>query len=172
MDLTGIGEDGLDVLAAIVRGPDATVSHPGPCWTRRAVLEERWPAELLDDLVVNGWLETWEGIVGGDALTLTPLAAGRLRVELDEFDVDETPSWVAAGQSDHPIRIPRHLRCGLPLPYPERVVDPRSVREQGVLTFDDRDASDYATDHQAGDPVRLWGMSIVIDNRIKPAKAS
>lgn len=171
MNLCGLDEVATAVLFTVIEGPDAMPGHPGPCWTPRSNLEKRWPGELLDDLVVGGWLEPWEGIVGGPALTLTPLAAARLEVELDEFDWDETPSWVRAGTSDHPVIIPRHQRCGAPLPYPEQVVDPRSARERQLLTFDDRDSSDYATDHDEGEPVTLWGMTIPIDERIKPSRS-
>jgi hypothetical protein len=158
--------DGLDVVAMavlmeVIEGPGSAPGHPGPCWSPRARLELIASPGEIDGLISAGWLEAWVGIVGGPALTLTPLAAHRLDVELDEFDWDETPSWVRAGTADHAVVIPRHQRCGVPLPYPERVVDLASVRPVEYLR--DETWSD--------EPVTLWGMPVPIDPRVRGKRA-
>lgn len=161
MNLTGLSATAVAVLMEVIEGPGSAPGHPGPCWSPRSRLELIASPAEIDGLVDGGWLEPWLGIVGGPALTLSPLGAYRLDVELDEFDWDETPSWVRMGTADHAVVIPRHQRCGVPLPYPERVPD----RLPSVEV-------EYLRDEQWSDaPVTLWGMPVPIDRRVKGKRA-
>jgi hypothetical protein len=156
----GLGVESMAVLVAVVAGPGCKTGHPGTAWTPRIDLEKEHGAGQVDLLIGSGWLDVWEGVIGGPLVTLTPLAAARLNVELDEFDTDETPGWVASGEAEHPVRVPP-LRYHVPLPYPERVVDKSSVPPVEYL----RDEA------WSDEPVTLWGMPVPIDHRIRGKRA-
>lgn len=156
----GLSVESVDVLTTVVAGPGAMPGHPGPAWTPRADVDRLHGSDVVADLIGGGWLEVWEGVVGGPLVTLTPLAACRLDVELDEFDADETPGWVASGRAQHPVRV-APLRYQVPLPYPDRVVDPASVRPVEYL----RDEA------WSDEPVTLWGRPVPIDPRVRGKRA-
>src|SRR4051794_39418630 len=65
-------------------------------------------ADLLSLMDVAGWLSVWDGDAG-PVVTLTALAAERLRVVLVEVGPDETPRWASAGDPPPPRPRAKHV---------------------------------------------------------------
>jgi hypothetical protein len=137
------------LLKAICLGlPSAPVLRLA--WSARLALEQAGhdPA-TIDGLVCEGWLALWP-LADGCRVTLTPLAAFHLGVEIDEEGPDEHPVWVPAtpGGSSKPIRLrkePGHqeLLDIHPAPAPEPDPD-----------------EDVLRDEWTGNPVLLFGQLI------------
>jgi len=144
------------VLDVIIAGNGTLGRHPGPCWVPRARFEQEAEVAIVNVLIAAGWLEVWEGIDGGPALTLTPYAADQLEVELIEIGMEETPVWVHRNPLNDraPIRLQRHGRTGS-LPFPDAVADPGSSSPHHVLG------------DEPDQPVRLWGRTVTIDKRLR-----
>src|SRR4051794_1468591 len=104
----GIGMDGPDaptpefelpegwgpVLDALVVAPIAWQSPGQVAEALAAGVEET--TEVLCRMDVEGWIAVWDG-EAGPLVTLTPLAAERMRVVLVEYGADETPRWARVG---------------------------------------------------------------------------
>lgn len=136
-----------------------------PAWARRAInaiVSGRWAsvaiaglpcrAVTLDRLVVQGWVEIWSDLEGGDHVTLTAIGAKRIGVILDEEGtvklsaeldyagrdylgaekppvralgrrLEERSRWYAPGERLPEPRMPK-VRGFVPLPFAARVAAP------------------------------------------------
>lgn len=164
----------LATLAAIVRGRVA--------WTPLAKITATFGGDVVDELVGLELVAVWvldplkvderrfpDGLV---MVTLAPIAASMLGVEIDERDnADEDPFWLESSpeldpdgrplprRSDHPIVMPPQrgqvrapLRDSLPArtePIEIEEVEPEPIERVAARTAD--------TD----EPIVLWGREVV-----------
>lgn len=145
LDTLSAAESAL--LAAICAGPPAALPL---AWSGRARLEADGHApETIDGLVVAGWLVLWE-LAEGVQVTLTPLAAYRLRVELEERGLDELPTWqeMESGRKPRPIRLPHE-------PGRQPLLDLHPARQS-----DPEPEDEVMRDPWTGQPILLFGQVI------------
>lgn len=161
------------VLTSIVKAPLA--------WLPWDQVETRWPGEL-ERLLAEGLIARWER-PDGVAVTLTPLSAERLQVEIEEHwkyrteDVglqqtppshhveriaEEVPRWGAVQTDAHgvlcfsPLVLPRHAHEA-----PQHYQPPDSPAHSRARP---------ALDPYTGEPMRLLGRPVTIDPRMKPRR--
>ena len=145
-----------NALAAVISGQGRLGPYHGPCWVPVRLVERGAGTAAVAELLERGWLETWDGIAGGPALTLTPYAADQLDVELIEVGIDETPVWTRRSpeNSTRPIRLMWH-NWEFTVPLTEDLIDPAPPVDEFVIN------------HLSGKPVLLWGRRIRRDKRLK-----
>jgi len=144
------GEECFDLTTAERALLDAVVQPGISAWTRLDRLESLGhETTTLDGLVLAGWLELW-GLSDGLHVTLTPLAAYRLRVEIDELGAQEQPTWVPASPEGlvKPIRLPRR-------PDHQPLLNLQPAHSTAPPEDDD-----VLRDEWTGNPILLFGQLI------------
>ncbi len=158
------------VVLAVVAAPEA--------WSRAEDLALAFGPEVVTALIGLGWLDLWQR-PDYTAITLTPIAAVRLKVRIvehwatapkDKDDpspgrcVAEMPGWRDESTPERAVKLPRHAH-EVELPFPELVPDHRPGPELLI-------------DEVSEEPVRLFqdalrprGVTVVIDRRIRGRKA-
>ena len=169
MDLESeIGPAGMAVLTGIVTGHAPRSGESPFPWIPRRVLEVDHDPSLLDSLIGVGLVAVWD-VNASDApwLTLTPIAAFHLDVDLDEVREGEIPVWRPRSRvhstKKRTVSVRRYART-VSIEVEELIVDHRAPSlEQGILV-----------DPWTGEPVRLFqgvdhehaGVVVRLDGRI------
>ena len=157
--ISGLSGDQAAVMLAVRDGTPHRRGH-GLAWSRICDLERAGHDGGVVRGLVGDWLALWK-LKRCDAVTLTPLAAYRLGVELDEPGVEhdlgenESPplEWVESGRWAHPVRL-AHTRGRVPL---ELV---------GDVAVDPAPAVEYLLDPYTGEPRIIFGQKVPIDRRM------
>lgn len=146
-----VGEVERAVLDTIVAAPLA--------WSPTADLEATGHAlETLAGLQFLGLVEPW-GSSADLVWTLTPWGATLLEVIIIEHGSDEVPRWGRPADVPRFIRSVRESTRHCALKFPEQLAD----KAPGP-------AEEFLLDEASGEPLLLFGRTVVKDKRIKPAQ--
>jgi hypothetical protein len=107
--------------------------------------------DLLCDLDVAGWLVVWETETG-PLVTLSPLAAERLRVRLVEVGAGETPRWAREGEPDPPSPRSKHVCLNERAASLNFVPDPADSPDVSAVQSERTEA--FAKTRSEGPPLR------------------
>lgn len=138
----------LAILADVIHGV-GTSPFGRAISSRSQLIGAGHDAAEVDELLEQGLLTTWD-LEGVTYLTLTPLAAERMAVQIVDVGQLELPSWAPLNAKLGPIRIA------------SRSVDPK-VLEQVVSPPVELEPDETPPDPDAlwnGRLTELWGMMV------------
>lgn len=138
--------------------------HPGRAWSAVEALTRAGHDENTIRGIVGDWLALWQ-VKRRQFVTLTPLSAEHLGVEIDE-DQDDDPFWSRRGHWARPVRSRSFASREVPL---TRVIKER-VRHRDVvddLIELEAPQPEYLVDAYTGDPVVILGVKVKIDQRLR-----
>ena len=156
--LDDLSAEQIFALAAIVKGKLA--------WSSAAEMEDAGvAADTIEGLVglglVDRWGQPYVGHIAEDRVTLNPYAAWLLEVHILERtsivgdELSEDPYWAETSQEPRSIHLPKR-RHEIRWPWMDEVPDPKSLRRAGEVMRDEE-----------GEPVKVLGMEVPVDHRLK-----
>jgi hypothetical protein len=157
--LDDLSEPQRAVLDAIVRGGDDP-KRPMACVETFWLVSAGHNQLVLDELVNLGLAAEWM-LAGVLQYTLTPYAAWLLKVHILERttivgeELSEDPYWAETSQEPRSIHLPKR-RHEIRWPWMDELPDPKSLRKSGEVMRD-----------EDGEPVKVLGMEVPVDRRLK-----
>ncbi len=114
----------------------------------------------LEQLVSLG-VAVWWSLCGEMQITLTPYGASVMRVHIIERlcvigeELEEDPFWIDIIREASSVVLPKR-RHEIRWPWMDELPDPKSLRKSGEVMRD-----------EDGEPVKVLGMEVPVDQRLK-----